>query len=403
MTNTNNVFIEVIVPVPVEGTFTYAVPSHLVPDVKVGTFVSCTFGKNLYYGVVHSFASAKPTMYEIKNISDVIYPNAFIPPSILLFWDWMAEYYMCSIGDVLKAAVPQSVIPSSKPHYSVVQGINGNSLTRNNKVVFELLQQKTLTETGLARQTGIKTVRTVLNRLVEKGFLHKIYPSVQYARSHSEVYLEIAPRFASQKAFKILLESLKASSAKRRALLAIFENQDDEGITKKQLKELFSVQSTTVKELIQCGFVTQEERVISYSPEAKDIDLAFLSIEQEKAYESITRQFKKTHTVLLHGVTSSGKTEVYFHLIYDAIKRGEQVLFLLPEITLTNNFVARVFKAFGDTVKVFHSKIAEKERALIWHGVVDKSVRIVVGVRSALFLPCPNLGLVIVDEENENT
>lgn len=403
MSKSNKIYVNVMLPVPLPGTFTYLLPSRFEGMVESGSMVKCIFGSKTYWGIVKNISEESPDNIKIKEISDVIYPFAFIPQNILNYWNWISEYYLCPIGEVMQAAVPSKIIPSFSPKYTAIYGHEISELSPNENVIYELLQGRELTSKTIAKESGIKSASSILKRLEQKKAIQTIDISKEIRTPNFEVRVQLHPNYQQAEAFEILLKENQRSTARKRALIAIRENSTEDSITKKQLMDLFRISPMVYNYLKEQNWIEEQRVSKDHTINTRKEKLAFLSDKQEKVYFQIQKLFTKKDVVLLHGITSSGKTEIYFHLIATYLSKGKQVLFMLPEITLTQHIITRFIAVFGDRLKVYHSKISDIERAKIWHGIKDESIQMVVGVRSAALLPFQNLGLVIVDEEHEQT
>lgn len=403
MSKSNKIFVKIILPVPLHGTFTYQLTSQFDGMVEPGSMVKCIFGTKAYWGVVESFTNEVPENIKIREISDVIYPFAFIPLKILAYWKWISEYYLCSIGEVMQAAIPSKIIPSFTPKYTAILGLEPAAFTPTELRIYEILQGRELTAKTISKETGITYVGGILKQLEQKNKIQSTDIAREIRTPVFELFVHLHPDFHPKETFEKLLEENSRSSARKRALLAVRENSMDESITKKQLMDLFRISPMVYNFLKEQNWIVEERVSKNHSIQTRQEKLAFLSQKQEKAFFGIQKLFTTKEVVLLHGITSSGKTEIYFHLIAQTLNQGKQVLFMLPEITLTQHIITRFIQVFGDRLKVYHSKISDVERARIWHGVKDESIQFVVGVRSASLLPFQNLGLVIVDEEHEQT
>lgn len=403
MSKNNKIFVNIILPIPLMGTFTYEIPTRLISSVTQGSMVKCSFGAKTYWAVVQDFTETAPTHFTIKPILDVIYPHHFIPENVLKYWKWISEYYLCPVGEVMQAALPNKIIPTLSFKYTALYTKNELHLTNSEQVIYNALLGKEWGVKTIQNTTGVKSASSIIKRLEQKGLVKKTDPLREIRVPSTETRVEIHKDYSSEKAFEELLQTFKRSTAKKRALLAVKENSKESVISKKDLTELFQVSQLVYGFLKDHNCIVEKKVSKDFSIETNKSKLAFLSQKQEDCFFAIKKFFNQKQVVLLHGVTSSGKTEIYFHLIAEHLKKGDQILFLLPEITLTQQIISRFHSVFGHQLKVYHSKISDTERARIWHGVKDKSVQLVVGVRSAALLPFQNLGLVIVDEEHENT
>lgn len=337
-------FAEVILPLPLPGTFTYSVPAGMRSEIAIGCRVTVPFGnKKRYTALVSEIHDKEPEGYNVKPILELLDEEPVITASQLALWEWMSKYYLCSLGEIYKAAVPQGLKGEFKPR----------------------TEQRTRLAAKWNSSTGINLLRQTLSR---------------------------APRQ------KRLLETFIS-------LTAPFEESPKE-ISKHKLIEAAQVSANIYKELQDKGVLETYEVEIGRL-NAKECEVQpqnNLNPAQQKAFEEIKSAFNEKNVTLLHGVTSAGKTEIYIHLIAETLKSGRQALYMLPEIALTKQIVERLRRVFGNLIGVYHSKFSDSERVEIWKKQLgDEPYRIILGVRSSVFLPFKELGLIIVDEEHENS
>jgi primosomal protein N' (replication factor Y) len=405
-------FIEVVLPLAVNKTFTYQVSESEFNYVSVGMRVAVPFGKNkVYTSLVIDKHNNPPQLYTAKEIHQIIDEKPIVNKIQLVHWKWIASYYMCSLGEVFKSALPsgymlesETIITSKKEAQ-----IDENELKDDEYLIFEALKlQSSITVNDVVKILGKKTVFPVLNRLLEKGALQLQEEISEQYKPKQVRYIKLQDEFLKQENLAVLVEELSRANKQRELVLSYFQLQAKEKkpISVKQLIEFAGSTSAIVKTLIDkdifIEYFINQDRVIF----EKDDDSHFtLSESQQKAFNQIEESFVDNDITLLHGVTASGKTEIYIKLIEEQINKDTQVLFLLPEIALTTQLVQRLVAYFGNQVAVFHSKYSNNERIEVWNQVLENSekAKIVIGVRSALFLPFSNLGLIVVDEEHEQT
>ena len=347
------IFADLLLPLPLQGVFTYSVPDGLLPRVHPGSRVMVHFGRQkIYPAIVKELHGKKPEKYETKQILSVPDDHPVALPVQIRFWEWIASYYMCAEGEVMKAALPSGLRPT---------GPQGNAIKPKTQRFISLHPSQCSEE--------------ALNRLTAR--------------------LERAPR-----QLELLMNYLH--------LTGYNGNGNPPETERSTLLAGSGTGAQPIKTLITKNIFTETTRTVSRltDPLAEQKEMSMLNRFQEEALASIREQFKKKSVVLLNGITSAGKTEIYIHLINEQLEKGRQVLYLLPEIALTAQIIARLKSVFGTQAGVYHSKFSDAERVEIWNRVLnndDNSYRLILGVRSSLFLPFRDLGLVIVDEEHENT
>ncbi|MFT5754084.1 MAG: primosomal protein N' (replication factor Y) [Flavobacterium sp.] len=405
-------FIEVVLPLAVDKTFTYEVSEAEFNYVSIGMRVAVPFGKTkVYTSLVIGKNNNPPQLYTAKEIHQIIDEKPIVNEIQLAHWKWIASYYMCSLGEVFKCALPSSYMLESETIITSKKEveIDENELKDDEYLIFEALKlQSSITVNDVVKILGKKTVFPVLNRLLEKGALQLQEEISEQYKPKQVRYIKLQEEFLKQENLAVLVEELSRANKQRELVLSYFQLQAKEKkpISAKQLIEFSGSSSAIVKTLIDkdifIEYFINQDRVIF----EKDNDSHFtLSEPQQKAFDQIEESFAENDVTLLHGVTASGKTEIYIKLIEEQINKEKQVLFLLPEIALTTQLVQRLVAYFGNQVAVFHSKYSNNERIEVWNQVLENSekAKVVIGVRSALFLPFSNLGLIVVDEEHEQT
>lgn len=405
-------FIEVILPLALPKTFTYKVMEDEFYFVKKGMRVAVPFGKNkIYTALIVDKHKNPPTLYEAKEIHQILDETPIVTETQLQHWFWIASYYMCTIGEVYKGAIPSILLLESETVLASTQtvAIDEKNLSDDEFLIYEALQQQSsLKISTVVDILNKKKVLPIVQSLIQKNVI-SIHEEIQEEYKPKLVpYIRLHQDYQDELKLLELLNQLKSEKQKK-VLLQYFQLQAQEKkpVSAKQLAEKAAVTSAVLKTLIEKNifekYTIQIDRVV-FSNEKNNQELT-LSIHQNKAFEEIKAAFSNNKICLLHGVTGSGKTEVYIKLIEEYIKEGKQVLYLLPEIALTTQLVSRLTRYFGNKVSVFHSKYSNNERVEVWNHVLNNSdkAQIVLGARSALFLPFNNLGLMIVDEEHEST
>ena len=406
-------FVEVILPLSLAKTFTYRVSEAEFHFVKNGMRVVVPFGKSkMYTALIIGKHQNEPALYEAKEIDQILDENPIVTEIQITHWQWIASYYMCAIGDVYRGAMPSALLLESETIVSQKQSviIEENILSDEEYLVYQALQQQSsLRIHDITSILNKKNVFPVIQRLIDKNVLvlqeevQELYKPklVRYVRLHS--------KYLSDSGLSDLLDALKGAAKQREIVLTYFQLNAKEShpISVKQLIEVANSSSSIVKVLIEKEifeeYFIQEDRV-NFQGNAQEAALE-LSKTQQQACDQIASHFETKEVCLLHGLTSSGKTEIYIKLIEEQLASGKQVLYLLPEIALTTQLVGRLRTYFGDKVGVYHSKYSNNERVELWKQVLEQSpkAQIVIGARSALFLPFSNLSLIVVDEEHEQT
>ena len=406
-------FVEVILPLSLAKTFTYSVSEAEYNYIKKGMRVAVPFGKSkIYTALVIELHQNAPTLYDAKEIHQILDEKPLVTPTQIEHWQWIASYYMCAIGDVFRGAIPSALLLESETVISQKPAIyvDESQLSDDEYLIYQALQhQSSLKVQDIIAILNKKSVFPILQKLIDKNILVLQEEMLETYKPKLVRYVRLNNEFDSNKGLEQLLETLKSATKQKEVILSYFQltATEKKPITVKKLTE--TAQSTTgiIKALIDKGifeeYYLQEDRV-NFKGEANEGQLK-LSTPQEEAFNSIKESLINKEVCLLHGVTASGKTEIYIKLIEEYLEKGKQVLYLLPEIALTTQLVGRLRTHFGNKVAVFHSKYSNNERVEVWNQVLEKSekAQIVIGARSALFLPFQDLGFVIVDEEHEQT
>lgn len=411
-------YAEILLPLPFNATFTYAVPDDMQDAISVGYRVIVPFGKKKYYtGIVMNLNVPKPQeLFEIKEIALVLDANPIVRYPQLKFWEWISEYYLAPLGDVYKAAVPAGLKVESETDISLnpdVEEEDTLSLSEKEKFVVALLRtDKNLTANEIEKKTGFRNVEGIISMLLDKGIVTVTEKLIERFRSKVETFVKVADKYTSgseaiRNAFDIIGNARKQQMAfmtlVQLSALASRSGERQE-VTRRELMSRAEVTPAVIKSLADKGVVDIYKKNISrFQPTHTTLSpLPKLSEAQDKALESIHKSFLDHNITLLRGVTSSGKTEIYIHLISYVLSRGDQALFLVPEIALTTQLTQRLQRVFGDSVVIYHSKFSDNDRVEVWRKMLRSSgPLVIIGARSAIFLPYAQLGLVIVDEEHE--
>lgn len=400
-------------PIPLEKSFTYAITIAEADFLKPGMRVSVPFGKSkIYTGLVESIHQQMPQVYEAKQIHQILDETPLVTPIQLKHWEWISKYYMCSVGEVMRAALPSPFILESETviYKNTEVQINDENLKDDEFIVFEALHhQSSLKIHDLMAILDKKNVLPVIKRLLEKEVIQVQEEIYEKYKPKLVRYVKLETAHTSQKALQELMETLSRAPKQRDVVMTLFSLSAQ---TKKPIKvsDLIGesdASSAIIKTLIDKGILKdyhiQRDRV-QYEGDDNEAS-KHLNDNQDMALNQVIQSFERQNITLLYGVTSSGKTEIYVKLIEEQLKLKKQVLYLLPEIALTTQLVERLQNYFGEQVAVFHSKYSSHERVEVWNNVLNNApkAQIILGARSSVLLPFQNLGLIIVDEEHESS
>ncbi|KIC02963.1 primosomal protein N' [Flavobacterium sp. JRM] len=406
-------FVEVILPLSLAKTFTYRISEAEFNFIQKGMRVAVPFGKSkMYTALVLDIHQNEPTLYEAKEIHQILDEKPIATEIQIAHWLWIASYYMCAIGDVYRGAFPSGLLLESETVISHKADvfIDQTVLTDEEYLVYEALQhQSSLKVQDIVAILNKKNIFPILQKLIDKDIV-VLQQEIQESYKPKLVrYVKLHSKYDSNQGLSELLDVLKNAAKQKEIVMAYFQLSaaEKKPITVKKLVEASQSSSAVVKALIEKEifeeYFLQQDR-INFTGKSTEKELQ-LSLVQQTAFEEIKTSFIEKEVCLLHGVTSSGKTEIYIKLIEEYLATGRQVLYLLPEIALTTQLVSRLRIHFGNKVAVFHSKYSNNERVEVWNQTLGnaENAQIVIGARSALFLPFADLGLLIVDEEHEQT
>jgi primosomal protein N' (replication factor Y) len=405
-------FVEVILPLSLAKPLTYRISEAEFHYIKIGMRVAVPIKSKIYTALVLDIHENAPTLYEAKEIHQILDEKPIATEIQIKHWLWVANYYMCGIGDVYRGAFPTGLLLESETIISLKAEIvvNDSELSDDEFLIYEALNhQSSLKVQEIISILNKKNILPTLQKMMTKDIIVLEEEIKESYKPKLVRYVKLHAKYESDNGLGELLEVLKSANKQKEIVLTYFQLMASEKkpITVKKLVEVSNSTSTTVKALIDKEifeeYLLQQDR-ISFDGQATEKQL-LLSQAQNTAFESIKNSLLEKEVCLLHGVTSSGKTEIYIKLIEEYLATGRQVLYLLPEIALTTQLVSRLRLHFGDKVAVFHSKYSNNERVEVWKQTLENSpkAQIVIGARSALFLPFDNLGLLIVDEEHEQT
>jgi primosomal protein N' (replication factor Y) len=405
-------FVEVILPLSLVKPLTYRVSEAEFHFIKKGMRVAVPIKSKIYTGLVLDIHQNAPNLYEAKEIHQILDEKPIATEIQIKHWLWVADYYMCGIGDVYRGAFPSGLLLESETiiSHKTDISVNQNELSDEEFLIYEALQQQSsLKVQDIISILNKKNIFPILQKMMTKDIIVLEEEIKENYKPKLIRYVKLHSKYESDQGLGELLEVLKNASKQKGIVMAYFQISASEKkpITVKRLVEVSNSSLAIVKALIEKEifeeYFLQHDRV-SFQGKASEKQLQ-LSEAQEIAFTRIKENFIEKEVCLLHGVTSSGKTEIYIKLIEEYLALGKQVLYLLPEIALTTQLVSRLRLHFGDKVAVFHSKYSNNERVEVWKQTLENAdkAQIVIGARSALFLPFANLGLLITDEEHEQT
>lgn len=410
-------YVDVIVPLAIANLFTYSLPQNLEEKVRMGCRVVVPFGARRYYtAIVVKIHCSAPEEYETKEVIEVLDESSVILQTQLKFWQWVADYYLCTMGDVYKAAIPSGMKLESEtivvynPEYEA-----DGKLSPKEQAILNLLSSDTeQCVTQIERSMNTKNILPYIKSLLEKEAIFIKEELKRIYKPKIETRIKLTEKFCNEKVLAETMDSLKRAPKQLAVLMKYIELsgylQDSTAniceVTRKELQEKSGTSPSIVSGLIEKGILEIYQHEIGRldKEEINTIPLNELNPIQRTAFDSVMSSFHQKNICLLHGVTSSGKTEIYIHLIQEVIKAGKQVLYLLPEIALTTQITNRLKRVFGSRLGVYHSKFPDAERVEIWQKqLTENDYDVILGVRSSIFLPYRRLGLIIVDEEHETS
>lgn len=409
-------FVDVILPLPLQACFTYALPPEMDGQVQIGCRVVVSFGRKKFYtGIVRNVHYLKPQEYEVKEVSAVLDEHPILVPLQFRFWEWLADYYLCTQGDVYKAALPSGLKLESEtvveynPDFEATEPLS----EREQKVLDLLAVEPEQTVTRLEKESGLKNILAVVKSLLEKDALFVKEELKRTYKPKTETRVRLTEAACNERRLHFFFDELQRRAPKQLDLLMKYielsgclGGREVKEVSKAELLKRSGATPAVFSGLVDKGVfeVYQQEVGRLETVSQAVMSLNELNVHQQRAFDEIRASFRVKNVCLLHGVTSSGKTEIYIHLIDEAIRQGKQVLYLLPEIALTTQITERLKRVFGSRLGIYHSKFPDAERVEVWQKQLShEPYDIILGVRSSLFLPFQRLGLVIVDEEHENT
>ncbi len=410
-TNRETLFVEVILPLAIAKNYTYRVPFEMNGAVTIGKRVVVQFGKSkLYTAIIAAISKLAPEKYEAKYIIELLDDRPLVTGGQLHFWHWLAEYYMCNVGEVMNAALPSALKLASETRIMLNKGFEYDKAALHDKefLIVEALDiQPELSVSDIIKLLGQKTVMPILKLLFEKNIIHISEEVSERYKPRTRTFITLNPIYHTQDSLKELFIILEKRAPKQAdAVLAYIKlSRHQKTISKSELIEESGAGESSIKSLVEKEVFIIEEKTVSrlYYEEEEAFDTFELSEQQQEVLGHIKNEFEQKDVVLLHGITSSGKTQIYIRLIEEMIASGRQVLYLLPEIALTTHIIERLRQYFGANIGIYHSRFNDNERVEVWQKVLNNEYKVVLGARSSVFLPFADLGLIIVDEEHETS
>lgn len=416
-------FADILLPLPLPGYFTYRVPADLNGSMQKGIRVVVPFGpRKIYSGLVRKIHHIPPQKFQAKYILSVLDEAPLVFEKQFVFWEWVAEYYMATPGEVMNTALPPALKLASETRITINPDFDQDFQRLNEKeyLIAEALEiQKTLSISEVSKITGLQKVFPLIGNLIDKKVVILKEELENPYRQKLEKFVRLSKEYEAEDKLKEAFDDAEKRAPRQlQVLMAIIHQSkryvsDLQEVPVKDISVKVKNAASAIDALARKGVVeVYKNKVSRFAHFVKDSEAIDFNVYQQKALEEIKNHWKDKECVLLHGVTSSGKTEIYIELIREAIEKGKQVLYLLPEIALTTQIIRRIQAHFGNKAGVYHSRFNEMERTEVWNNLALGGIeslkttiryQLVVGPRSALFLPWQNLGLVIVDEEHETS
>src|SRR4051812_43519331 len=407
--NDNALYAEVIIPLALPQNYTWCIPEHFQSSVHCGSRVEVQLRNKKYAGIIKALHHNKPAAFEPKEILNVLDAEPVIYPQQLKLWSWMADYYMCSEGEVMHAATPTNLKLSSESIlvWNEEHGNVPSDLSDEEYIVAEALEvKKELRLSEVQQLLDASHVYPVVKKLIDKKVCYVWEELKEKYKPKTETYISLNPVYHDEEKLAKLLNEWTKAPKQLALLLSYLHIIKTEGeVTQTQLLKKANASTAQLNGLIDKNILIAEKRStdrIQTLPKNISIDFT-LSAAQKESLQNTKNVFAEKPVCFLHGVTASGKTQIYIKLIEQYIQQGKQVLYMLPEIALTAQIVRRLQKHFGGYIAVYHSKFNANERVEIWNRVKNGELKVLLGARSALFLPFKDLGLVIADEEHDGS
>tara|TARA_B100000902_G_scaffold394224_1_gene450102 strand:- start:794 stop:3238 length:2445 start_codon:yes stop_codon:yes gene_type:complete len=402
-----NYFIDVIVPLPLDNLFTYRVNEKEFKFLRIGFRVIVPFGKSKFItAIVANKHNQTPNSYIPKDIEFIIDEESSINDNQLKFITWISKYYMCPLGQVLKVALPSLLLLKSESEIIMTNKIKDFDLSDEAELIYQnLILNKKITYREIISILNRKKINKTINELLDNSLITLKEEIYDYFKPKNILKIFLNKKYIRNQEKKTLINTLNNKKSQIKVVELLFTLTDN-SISIKELIKKCKVSRGTINALIDSKIIEKKYETVDriQFDISNKIKTKKLSVDQEQAFNEIVSNFENKSVSLLHGVTSSGKTEIYVKLIEENLKKKNQVLFLVPEIALTTQLISRLKKYFGNSLVVYHSKYSLEQRTEIWKKVIknDKKARVILGARSSIFLPYDKLRLIIVDEEHEN-
>ncbi|MGL6037503.1 MAG: replication restart helicase PriA [Soonwooa sp.] len=404
-------YAQIILPLNLKGSFTYKVPDELLNEIQLGMRVLVQFGgKKIYTGIVWDLHQNEPETFVPKDIINILDQKPILPIQQIEFWNWLSDYYLCNLGEIYRFAFPSSLKLESETYLKLKPNaiVNFENLDVNEMYLIQALEVRQLInltdiEAFIAKKDIIKTI----NSLIDLQYIEIDEQVAEKYRAKEVAYVRIKDDVLKNFELTEILSQLKRAPKQKDLFLAILDKQTENPDSPIKKSELFDdgfFSPSHIKALLDKNWVEeyflQKDRIDYYEGDTEELEA--LSSAQKQALVMVDEAFSKNKNVLLHGVTSSGKTHIYLEKIEECINEGKNVLFLLPEIALTKQITQRLEKKYGSALGFYHQKLTDFERVEVWRKVRNNELKVLIGMRNALFLPYQNLGLIIVDEEHDS-
>lgn len=407
-------FVNVILPIPLERSFTYAISDEEALVLQPGMRVAVPFGKSkIYTAIIYSVHQNPPEAYEAKEIHEILDDYPIVTPFQLKHWEWIASYYMCTLGEVVRSALPGAFLLESETLIlrNTAYEIDENELLDDEFLVFEALQHQSILKVQeVSAIIERKNVLPILQRLLDKNVIVLKEEVYEQYKPKLVRYVKLGAEHTSDQKLEELLNLLTRAPKQSQVVLSLFQLQgkSQKPIKVSELEKASNSSKAVIKSLVDKGILEEyfiKTDRVNYEGENDNSESKDLNEYQEAALADIKSSFEAGKVTLLKGVTSSGKTEVYVKLIEECLEKGLQALYLLPEIALTTQLISRLQEYFGEKIAIYHSKYNVQERVEVWQNVLQSKpkAQLVIGARSAMYLPFSKLGLIIVDEEHESS
>lgn len=411
----DTLFVEMLLPVPIPKLFTYRVPYALNEKISIGQRAIVQFGdRKILTGIIANIQDTPPKDHEAKYLLEILDEFPSVTDQQFKMFRWIGDYYLCTMGEVMNAALPGGLKLSSESRVQIHPAFNfdesDHAFSEKEIILIKRLMQESLDYSQIVSLLGVKHLYSILKSLVGKEAVILYEEVKEKFKPKTQKRIRLTEQYNSSSALESLFHELESKPKQETVLLRFLQEvpllahpeKNKAGLAKKTLLE-GDISESSLNTLIKNAILEEFDVIVSRFEEDKSEYTATvqLSAEQQHTLYEILASFKDHEISLLHGITGSGKTEIYIHLIKQALESGSQVLYLLPEIALTTQIVQRMKKIFGTTMGVYHSRFSDNERVEVWNGVLNGRFKFVVGVRSSIFLPFDNLGLIIVDEEHD--